>query len=71
MWNRGGERCDPAARAAVAGRLPAGLPMRDLGSYRLRGIPLDIRLHAVVVTGSSDSFAPLRAELIASPAAGD
>jgi class 3 adenylate cyclase len=60
-----------ATRAAVAGRLPPGLPVRDLGSYRLKGIPLDIRLHAVVVPGSDDSFAPLRAELVASPAGGD
>lgn len=59
-----------ATRAAVAGRLSAGLPVRDLGSYRLKGIPLDVRLHEVAAVPASD-FAPLRAELIAAPFAGD
>jgi class 3 adenylate cyclase len=54
-----------ATRAALADA-PA-YELRDLGVYRLRGIPDEHEIHQLVVAGLPDGFPPLRAEAEVSP----
>jgi len=50
-----------ATAALVAARLPAGVRLRDLGSYRLKDLPAPERLHQLEIGGLPSEFPPLRA----------
>ena len=50
-----------ATRTLVADRLPDGVAIRALGSYRLKGIPGAERIHQLEIAGLPASFPPLRA----------
>jgi predicted ATPase/class 3 adenylate cyclase len=49
-----------ATRALVAGALPAGVSLRDLGEHRLKDIALPVRLHDLVIEGLPSDFPPPR-----------
>ena len=46
---------------AVDGRMPPGYQLRELGSYRLKGISFDVGLHQLRGVGLGTVFPPLRA----------
>src|SRR5215210_6648516 len=50
-----------ATRALVSDRLPDGVAIRSVGSYRLRGLQGAERIHQLEVSGLPASFPPLRA----------
>jgi predicted ATPase/class 3 adenylate cyclase len=50
-----------ATAALVAASLPAGVRLRDLGSYRLKDLPAPERLHQLEIGGLPSEFPPLRA----------
>ena len=50
-----------ATRALVSDRLPDGVAIRTVGSYRLRGLQGAERIHQLEVSGLPASFPPLRA----------
>jgi class 3 adenylate cyclase len=45
----------------VVAEPPDGFEFRDLGRYRLKGVPVDVRLHQLETDGLSKDFPPLRA----------
>jgi class 3 adenylate cyclase len=47
-------------RTAVRGAIPAGVRFRNLGQYRLRGLPDEIALYQVGAKGLPGRFPPLR-----------
>ena len=44
----------------LAGDLPAGTSIRDLGEHRLKDLDQPERLHQLVIDGLQDGFPPLR-----------
>jgi predicted ATPase/class 3 adenylate cyclase len=50
-----------ATRALMAGRLPEGVRVQTLGSYRLKDLPGPERLHQLEIAGLPSAFPPLRA----------
>lgn len=50
-----------ATRALVAARLPAGVRVRTLGSYRLKDLPDAEQLHQLEIRGLRSGFPPLHA----------
>ena len=50
-----------STRALVADRLPDGVAIRMVGSYRLRGLPGAERIHQLEMSGLPAAFPPLRA----------
>ncbi|UCG23721.1 MAG: adenylate/guanylate cyclase domain-containing protein [Chloroflexota bacterium] len=45
----------------IAGQLPEGITLRDLGRYRIKDFPAPERVYQVVAPGLPDRFPPLRA----------
>lgn len=50
-------------RTAVGGFLPAGVRLRKLGMYALRGLPDEVELYQVAAKGLPSRFPPLRISL--------
>ena len=50
-------------RTAVGGFLPAGVRLRKLGMYALRGLPDEVELYQVTAKGLPNRFPPLRISL--------
>ena len=50
-----------STQALVSGRLPDGVAIRMVGSYRLRGLPGAERIHQLEMSGLQAGFPPLRA----------
>jgi class 3 adenylate cyclase len=48
------------ARLALSGCMPVGVRLRNLGRYRLRGIPEETSLYQVLAPGLGSRFPPLR-----------
>ncbi|HEY7599106.1 MAG TPA: adenylate/guanylate cyclase domain-containing protein, partial [Candidatus Limnocylindrales bacterium] len=56
----GGQLLLSDATRALAGTLPAGLELRDLGEHRLKDLAAPERLFQVAIDGLADQFPPLR-----------
>jgi class 3 adenylate cyclase len=57
----GGQIVASDSTRAAFGAAGSGASFRDLGLYRLKGIPLDVRLYQVDTDHASSNFPPLRA----------
>ena len=57
---RPGAAVSDATRALVAGTLPDGVSLRDLGEHRLKDLRAPERLAQLVIEGLPDDFPPLR-----------
>ncbi len=58
-----------ATRLLVTSRLPSGVSIKDLGSYRLKDITGPERIYQLVVPGLPERFAPLASPLAGTPGA--